>query len=379
MPETTSPPRPAAEPSGSTTSKPSSPTAPKSPSPAAPKPSGPAVRKRRGWGWLKFLLWLLIISGLAGGGYWLGMQALERGVELVGQLRQQRAQLDEQRGQLNEQREQLQSLLDGEAERKAHLAKQLEAARALTVQQLEAFTEQIDALREAQRPGDHRLRLMAIEWLVLSAHTQNTLRLDPTLAAEALEIADQQLRALPAPQVAALRRTLAHVQAELITAAEFDLTGTSVELEVLGERVNGLTLPVRRLPAPAAPAPAPDETDLPFWRQMWRDLRSMVIIEPRTAEVDLLLLPELGQVLRQRIGLSLDFAQDALLRRDQDRFRAHLEALETLVGQHFASNPGTAAWIGQVRALKTRPIVPSAASFDALLDGLRQLRAELSR
>ena len=300
------------------------------------------------------------------------MQALAREAALVGQLHQQRAQINEQRGQL-------QALLAGQAEREARLQEQLAQAEALTVQQLEAFTSQIDALREAQRPGDHRLRLMAVEWLVLSAHTHNTLRLDPALAAEALEIADQQLRALPTTQVTALRRTLGHVQAELATAAEFDLTGVGVEIEVLGERVNSLILPVRRLPAPALRVPAPNDADEPFWQTMWRDLRAMIVIEKRTEEVDLLLLPELGQVLRQRIGLSLDFAHEALLRRDEARYRAHLTALDTLVGRHFESNPETQAWLGQVRALKDRRISLPAVSFDTLLAELRELRAGQSR
>lgn len=362
MPETTHPPKSTAK-----------------PVPPSGKPPRPATRKRRSWSWLKGLFWLLVIAGLAAGGYWVGMQVLAREAELVGQLERQRGGLAEQRAMLDEQRGQLQSLLRGEAEREANLQEQLAAARALTVEQLKVFTGQLDALREAQQPGNHRLRLMAVEWLVLGAHTHNTLRLDPALAVDALEIADQQLRALPSPEVASLRHTLAGVQAELATVAEFDLTGISVELAVLGERADGLTLPVRRLPELESAASAPDEAGQSIWWRMWRDFRAMIVVEKRTAEVDLLLLPELGQVLRQRIGLSLDFAQEALLRRDQQRYRAHLDALDALVRRHFASSPETDAWLKQVQALKARPITLPAVSFDALLEGLRELRAKQSR
>lgn len=336
-----------------------------------------APPKRRSWGWLGWLFSLLIIApALAAGGYWLWMHILAREAAFTGQLQQQHTQLEQLQTRLQQQQTQLQTILDGESARQAHLEQQLAAAREAAAQQLNTMTGQIENLRKSQQPDNHHLRLAAVEWLILSAYTHNTLQLDPALAINALGIVDQQLSPLPPLQVAGLRRALANVQAELATAAELDITGISAQLEALDKRVNSLDLLVQRVPAPAAAA-EPDE--IPFWEKMWRDFRALIVVEQRTEEADLLLLPELSQVLRQRIGLSLDFAQGALLRRDQTRYRAHLESLETLVSEHFASAPETDAWLKQVRELAARQIALPVVSFDKLLSSLRELRATLNR
>jgi uncharacterized protein HemX len=272
------------------------------------------------------------------------LEALVRGQSEVDRL------IDDVRGQLNAERDRI---ID------------IRATIGDFPLQIGALEQRLNALQGRSLDArDIWLRAEAEYYLVV-ANTELALSGRVENAITALELADGLLRELGDPGLNPVRVAIADELAGLRAIPLTDNEGLAFSLASLADRIPAL--PIRRAGSGSFLGDQPDlDTVEPGIGRLWESLKQAVLgivrIERRDEPVDVLLSATEGTLVRRQLTLELQLARIALLRGEQEGFRASLIAAENLLRADFdLAAPGVggaAELLGELRRLEIAPARP---------------------
>ena len=240
----------------------------------------------------------------------------------------------------------------------------------------------LEALYRELAPSRDELALAEVEQILVLASQQLSLGGNVQAALAGLQVADGKLARLDRPQLAPLRRALAHDMDRLKAVPYVDVAGISIKLDQLIGGIDALPLAKdERLPPPRTAASVRRRSPMaafparPVERLAQRDPRRGVR-SSRSAAVT----PQQSFFLRENLRLRLLSARLALLSRDERAFRADLQAASGWLKQYFdlQSKPVQAA----LATLAQQSAVPMPGEMPDLagsLDAVRTLKAVAER
>jgi uncharacterized protein HemX len=162
-------------------------------------------------------------------------------------------------------------------------------------------------------------------------------------AISALQTADQRLSRADKLQAAPLRRAITQDLERLKAIPAVDTQGIVLKLDNLSALAATLPLAVpasmKDLEGQRAGGADEGRSDLPWWRQMWRDFTHEISDLVRIRELEsteaMLITPQQALFVRENLKLRLLSARTSLLARDETNFRDDLKAARELVGKYF--------------------------------------------
>lgn len=320
---------------------------------AAPKPGTP---RRTGGGmvWLAFLLSLTAV----GLGAYACMQlfALRSDTTVADRLRQ----FDSRFGQLQQRTESLgESIVD---------LQRMQAANAETLRTL-ASNIAIDNVD---------LAVAEVEQLVIMAIHNLTLQRDVKIALAALEAADRRLAGMDIPGLQATREQLAADINALRSVNAVDITGLSLYLADLSNRVT--RLPLNPVPVTNESEPVSEAVDAatrPAWQRLllavWHEFRGMFVITRTGGNAQATLLPDQAWFLYQSLRLQLETAKLAVVRHDTETLRSTLQQMAGWLRDYFDTSDGGVANI--LQATEKMSAVDLAPALPDISSSLETLRA----
>lgn len=202
--------------------------------------------------------------------------------------------------------------------------------------------DSLQALYSKQQRDNVDWAVAEIEHLMIIAVHSLTLQKDVGTALAALQAADDRIRNLGDPGLLPVRRQLTSDINALRSVNDVDISGLSLFLSDLVNRVE--ELPLKEQPPGvgdigpgeqnAAPEPA-----APAWKRLlvgvWQELKSLVVITRTDKGGAALLLPEEKYFLYQNLRLQLESAREAVFRRDTENFHASIDIVLQWLRKYF--------------------------------------------
>jgi uncharacterized protein HemX len=192
-------------------------------------------------------------------------------------------------------------------------------------------------------------------------------------ASAALELADDRLREIADPGLAAIRDLIADELLALASVRLVDVEGLSYGLARLGERV--ATLPLRSSSAHTLGEDAANAEDEPGFARLWSSVKrafgGIIRVERRDEPVVIALAADEQRLIRRQLGVELQIARLALLRAEAETFKASLLAARALLEADFATQDqavvGALSLIEELLGVDIAPAVPDISrSLSAL-------------
>lgn len=322
----------------------------------------PQDHRRRGAGFLAWLLALALLAVTAGGGWWWwARQAapVDTGPDLSPEALDARL-LETEQGTASLRRN-LQSIDQrlGDTQARTGLLRE----EVLGLGQRAAILE--DNLREVTSQaaeGAQALRLDEVELLLGLAQARLVVAGDIDGAVRSLVLAQQALAAMTDPQFISLRQTLAQELAALRALPADPRDQAAGELDALEA-----TLP--RLSSRAPGAPMAGGTGDSRWQRI---LDAIVQVRPSSSQD--LISPADRDTGEATLALELALARTALERRDEAAFRASLQRIDQWLQRLYADDALLRERRERLRALADQPLSPALPNAGAALQQLRDLR-----
>lgn len=321
-------------------------------------------------GWVALCVALLALLGLLAVGLLLAwfQPRLSEQQQRLDQLTQESNRLD---GRVNILLGQIET---GRAEQQSQLK--------LLGSQLAAAEQRLDALAAAQQQLNHgdiqqQLRLTEVEHLLRLANDQLLAGRPPQLARQLLKEADLLLVEFDDPSLRPLRAALASDLAALDSYHPPDIEGYFVRLAARVEQIG--QLPLRGVPSlgdRSASTQTATPPVRPGWRgwldPVWAQLRQLVVIRQRQQPVDPLLSQTQALGLRQQLQLQLQQAQLAMLRGQEQIYRASLDSVISTLDRQFDSEAAeVVALTSALRELAQQSITTVPPTLDGSLQAVR--------
>ena len=300
------------------------------------------------------LIFLILIGGLTGGGYYLWKE-----------LQQTRADLDEVGNNLQAQS----GLTTG------NIAAVEDAIRQLQQKQ----GEQSDALASLYREiqGDNEDWAIAeVEYLLIIAMHRLLLEGDVITALAAMEAADLRLKGLGDPGLLPVRQQLVADMNQLRAVNHVDIAGMAIYLAELVALAADLPLNSEVITkADAVLAADKDQIDEglptePIWKKvprlLWQEIKSLVVIKRSGEARQALLLPGEEYFLTQNLRLELESARLSVLRADTGNLRASVVLIQSWLRQYFDTSDSAVInvmeTLDKMQAVELQPALPDISS-----------------
>lgn len=298
--------------------------------------AAPAQKKGNGVAWFALLI-ALLAAGASGYITWMYTQQSE-------ELRS------------------LQSMADGHHQQSQSLDKTLKANQASTASALAQRASEHQALAQELRDANaiiegHSRRLLSltatttddwrlaeVEYLLRLANQRILTSKDGQSALNLLRASDQILLELGDPRLFSVRESIANDRAALAIVAQHDTEGVFLQLAALSGLIDDLPLLV-------VPEFSNDndveqgegaESSTGWQQQLrgiaestWRELKSLIVIQARNADIKPLLPPEQQYYLRNNLRLLINQAQLALLDGRQAAYSESLANAEQWLQDYF--------------------------------------------
>ena len=233
----------------------------------------------------------------------------------------------------------------------------------------EDIQQELAALSAALEKVGYEIGTSVDDWvleetsqLLLLAGQRLALSADVALARRALELADQKLQAIPAPDILAVRRQLALEMTALDSVPRVDVDGIVLKLSAMAEQVDQLPLkgdldrPDWAKPGGLTGQRAESGSLETLGKTILDDLGKLV----RVRKVDETRPPRLDSAQRflafENLRLQLVTAQLSLLRQRPDLFRDSLAKAGSWLGDYFESDPAVAEFAASLEALMARQL-----------------------
>lgn len=243
----------------------------------------------------------------------------------------------------------------------------------------------LDALHQELASNRDDWAYAEIEQSLFIAGQQLALAGNVKAALAALQAADNRLRRMDRPQLAALRKAVNSDIERLKAAPHVDTLAISARLDALIAQVDRLPLAMEARPQPAelrseTPGAAESGPWARFWTELWGDLSKLVRVERMDKAEPALLAPSQAFFLRENLRLRLIGARLALLARDATSYKADLKAARDWLGRYYATrNNNVARALANLRTLHDAEVGIEAPEISATLEAMRNLRAARAR
>lgn len=237
-------------------------------------------------------------------------------------------------------RGELASQADSQSRQVKELTAALEALRGEQKTQTEALT----ALAVRMPQGSEDWVLAEVDYLLLAADERLRHDQDVKSALAAMQAADDRLRTLARPNLRPVREQLIKDINAVREVKDVDVTGMSLYLADLLERVDQLPFKggdIVDTPRPAAPE-KPAEVKVSNWRDltyaMWKDLTTLVSISDQQFKDPSLFDPEFRYLLQQHLRLEIAGARLDVMRRNSEDLKASLGIVKSLLMRYYDGN-----------------------------------------
>lgn len=243
----------------------------------------------------------------------------------------------------------------------------------------------LDALHQELSRNRDDWAYAEIEQSLFIAGQQLALAGNVKAALAALQAADNRLRRMDRPQLAALRKAVNSDIERLKAAPHVDMLAISARLDALIAQVDRLPLAMEARPQPAelrseTPGAAESGPWARFWTELWGDFSKLVRVERMDKAEPALLAPSQAFFLRENLRLRLIGARLALLARDATSYKADLKAARDWLGRYYATrNNNVARALANLRNLHDAEVGIEAPEINATLEAMRNLRAARER
>lgn len=333
--------------------------------PGKPNPAASRKPARTGGGGRGVsLLALLLAAAALGLSGWQWQQARQ----------QQQAQLDllaQQASQLASANARLDQRLDGVPE-----GRDWEAAQRLIAEMQRGQQALADRLKVLQGDGRDEWKLAEAQYLLRLASLRLLAVQDVAAARTLLETVDGILKSMPDSGLYGVREQLAHYQAELESLPELDRAGVFLRLGALRDQADTLA---------ALPVPEFDPDELSTeeeyadrlqrrdrWDRVLMRLERYVRVDFQRGKVITPLLDDAElQRVRRTLQLTLEQAQWAALRGEEEVYQASLTQADKLLAQYFElENPRVQAMQTQLQELHARAVTLSPPDLTPLQQSL---------
>jgi len=316
-------------------------------------------RQRRGGGALAFLAFLFAAAALAGTG-WLWWQEQASLGQEEQRVRAEISRLENSDSKLltglEQVRDQLNALsADDSGAQFTALQQQMQADHSKMAQVEQALNEQMSMSRSLQAASESlhgrlmateaavsgmstreldaggELDLAEVDYLLRLANERLKLFSDPVAADQALEVADLNLAALDNPMYLGLRQDIASARRSLASVEMPDYLDISGRLDALQQQIASLPF--------LDGGPSQENGDQAAGEGWWEKIKgvfsNLVTIRRSTEDENQKITLQDRDFIRQRAWLQLEVAQLALMRRDQQAFRAALQRVKDSLSKWF--------------------------------------------
>ena len=252
------------------------------------------------------------------------------------------------------------------------LSRSLQAAAESAQGRLRAAEAAVSSLSSRELDAGGELDLAEVDYLLRLANERLKLFSDPEAADEALEVADMHLAALDNPlylgvrqEIAAARRDLAAVDIPVYLEIASELDAVQAAIPALE-----FTVPERSEPVDTGAA-----EDDGWWSSFKNAFSSLVTVRRSSGDEAERLSIEDKDFIRQRVWLQLEIAHLALMRQDQESFRAALGRAEESIAAWFDPTAGSFGTVSaDIAALQSLQIEVDMPDITGPWSTLRLLR-----
>ncbi len=311
---------------------------------------------------------LLVLAGLAVAGWW-GWQWYAREQQKLPALR---AALDQQALAVSG----LTRELAAERGERQQLAAQVEQAKGELQLQVNAQARRLADLSSAGRDD---WSLAEAEYLLRLANQRLLTERQSKGALALMGAADTILRDFDDGALFPVREALTREITALQLAGTIDREGLYLRLAALSEVVIQLQpTEFADIPAENSPADEDQPTDLPWYRQLLVNARAAFDrfaaehfrVKSLAKPLEPLLNPDQDVYLRHNVRLSIEQAQLALLREEQEIYTTSLDKAESWLRTYFSGNIDASVVADQLATLKTQVVVQKLPDVSGSLTAL---------
>ncbi len=282
----------------------------------------------------------------------------------------------------------LEQKLEQGLDRQQQAAAVLEDRQARLEQRLTELGDEIGALRNRLAELARERTRDPEDWVLAEANYLITLagqRLlvagDVAAAERALLAADRRLAELARPDLTPVRKALKQDLEALRAVPKVDLTGMALSL---GEAIASLEkLPLRGVVRHAGPAPReggesgaarpPAQDWKSLLRDLWEELKGLVVIRHEQVTDAALLAPERVDFLYQNLRLELEAARLAVLRRDTANLRRSLATAEDILQRFFdPASPAVQELERRLAGMRRQELAPPLPDLSRSRSALRE-------
>lgn len=217
------------------------------------------------------------------------------------------------------------------------------------------------------------------EYLLRLANHRLQLEGDVKGAKTLLISADERLQKADNPALFVVRETIANELASLNSVNTLDQSGIYFKLNALEGQIDQLPLPLEPESRSAfQQGTAASGQDQSVWQTLWDEAKTLVVVRHREEKITPLLPPQESLYLRHNLRLTLQQAQIALLKEEQQLFQSLMEQAAGWVKTHFDQNQsrtkGMLASLNELARQEIRQQRPNIAGSLSLLRNLQKQR-----
>lgn len=228
--------------------------------------------------------------------------------------------------------------------------------------------------------------VVEIEQTIIIASQQLRLSGNVKSALTALRTAEEKLRQLAKPGLAAVSQAVSGDIARLQGLATVDAVGISAQLDELLVRVDKLPLSMDVRPQRGARS-APGGAEEPLWKRLlheiWGELKQLVRIQRMDRPDIPLLAPSQAFFLRENLKLRLLGARLSLLARDMQSYKADLGAARDWLQRYFDVRNDAVGrdvtMLSTLHAAKLSAEIPDISASLEAMRGYQRARADATR
>lgn len=358
------------------TSHPDTHATPENPMPVTIEGRAERIVRPARWSTALAVLALLIALGAGAGSYLTWRAQAEARAFATQTSARNTAQLGELDAGLRDLRNQLDGTLGSQIQTLETRQRALRAS-------LQTVQNSLQSLYAAVREKSSSAALFAqTEQLIHTANHRLLLEHDIATARAALSAADQLLRGSDDPQALRIRELLAQDINALSALAAPDISGMAFTLESMANNIEELT-PITHAVNTGDSAHATVAADKDWravLRNVWSEIKGLVVIRYNDKPAPPLVAPEQAYFLQQNLRLVLESARLSLLRRDTQNFRASLDTARQWIKRYYnIETPLAAGMLETLTRLAQTDINPPMQEITAPLRALQQLRREQER
>lgn len=329
-----------------------------------------------GKGKIAWVLIVILILALAGMGYWFKQQ-------YAADQQAQAAKLESSSSALGAVEEQLVAL-QGKLDALAGADSKLSSSLNETSSHLKALEDMVSVNSRRQANTSSDWIIAEADYLLSIAANRIQMERDVKTALTAVLAADDRLKSLAEPGIIPIRQQLMTEINNLRGVQDVDINGQALYLADLVSRVESLPLKkgvVASKSSPEVVEEQPIEISLENWRpildDVWKQLKSLVVIRKQAVPDAMLFDPERHYFLYQNLRLELASARLSVLRRDSANMQASLKLVNVWLNEFFNTSAAPVKSIiealEKMQTLNLTPALPDiSASRSAIASYMEQ-------